>query len=235
MMNKLPLADIFRDSYLYCIENCKFFGLASLSALVLFILGFYTWSTILFIPVAIICYVVWGMFFRIFFERTPYFQTKALFNSLVPSTKILVLSVLVILVLMSIPFLPPFLGLPPEYADEYSHFLQRYMEETDLVDLGLNLIFTLVSPFVFYRPFFAWVAALLGRAGMLTTAWNKTNGNYWQFVMLNIIFTAILLLFYNILKAFGMPQVITFLFWAPLTIYFNVVLAKCYDFFFLNP
>ena len=233
-VKKLPLADIFKQSYDYCRQNFKFAGVFALVNFFLLLLGFYTWSTLLFLPVAVLGYILWSVFFRFYFDKKPYFQIKPLFQSLVPSTKILVVSFLIIFVLMSLPFLPPFIGLPPEYADAYARFLHLYMEETDVLDLALNLIFILISPLILYRPFFAWIAALLGRSGSLRMAWGKTRGNYWQFVMLVIIFNSAFLLIGNVFSILPGGKFFEFLLRSPLFVYFNVVLAKAYEFFFLK-
>ena len=89
-------------------------------------------------------YVLWGMYFRFYFNRKPYFDYKVLFNSLVPSTKIVVLTVVIGTLLIVLPILPLFISKSPEFIDEYTMFLQGDVEKQGMLVLIANVLFMLM-------------------------------------------------------------------------------------------
>ncbi|MFR1033298.1 MAG: hypothetical protein ACLSFR_03720 [Alphaproteobacteria bacterium] len=184
--------------------------------------------------VAAVAYVFWSYFFRFYFNRRPYLEWQPIVSSMIPSTKIVVLSVLFVTILIVLPFAPLFMGFSGEFFDRYSVFLQRYMQESDMVDLGLSLILMLASPVIIYRPFLAWISALIGRSGSLRSAWNRTRYNYWEFLLVALIFNfgfVAVQQFSSLVKA-PLPVMLAVL--SPIVVYFNVVMAKSYEFFFMD-
>lgn len=176
----------------------------------------------------------WSYFFRFYFNRRPYLEWQPIVSSMIPSTKIVVLSVLFVTILIVLPFAPLFMGFSGEFFDRYSVFLQRYMQESDMVDLGLSLILMLASPVIIYRPFLAWISALIGRSGSLRSAWNRTRHNYWEFLLVALIFNfgfVAVQQFSSLVKA-PLPVMLAVL--SPIVVYFNVVMAKSYEFFFMD-
>ena len=92
---KLPLLKILNVSLDYCLENFK--AVAGFSAVnLLFLLvtlllpGGY--GNPLFLIWLVFYYVFWCFFFRFYFNRRPYLMFRKIFDSLVPSTKILFLT-----------------------------------------------------------------------------------------------------------------------------------------------
>ena len=236
-LKKLPLTKILKISIEYFRDNLKpmmFFTLANLVLLIISFQFMGGYSNPVFLIWAIIYYVFWCYFFRFYFKRKPYLIAGKIFDSLIPSTKILVLTLAFGTLLAVLPFAPLFMGLPLEFTDKYTYFLKEYMQESKVVDCILNLILILVSPIIFYRPFFAWISSVIGRSGLLKTAFAKTEGNYWHFVGMVAIFDAAFVLIDSFGDWLEISDWILMFFYAPLTIFFNIVVAKSYDFFFLD-
>ena len=83
-------------------------------------------------------------------------------------------------------------------------------------------------------PFLAWISALSGRSGSLRFAWGRTRGNYAAFLLIAIMTNLSIIAVRGLILFLGGDDYVTLLFLAPLTIYFNVVSAKAYEFFFLE-
>ena len=233
-VKKMPIAIILDDSLSYFKNNLLQMTSFSLFAYFLAVVALYSWKTIWFWPFMLVVYILWSAFFRFYFKRQPYFSLRPIMYSMVPSTKILVLGVVIITILIALPFVPLFLPISPDWIDDYALFLQHNMQESDVVDAVLNLVVIILSPFLFYRPALAWIAAITGRSGSLRFAWSKTKGNYWEFLLMAIIIDLSSVLFYKLILILGGNIAVALIFLAPLTIYFNVALAKVYSFFFLE-
>ena len=186
-IKKLPLKEILSESWSYCITHGK--TALYLTAIVYAVgsLALFSWKHILFWPIILAVYVLWGMYFRFYFNRKPYFDYKVLFNSLVPSTKIVVLSVVIGTLLIMLPILPLFVSSSPEFLEKYTLFLQGDVEKRGMLILIANVLFMLISPVGAYRPFLAWISSLVGRSGSLRFAWKKTKGNYFEFLFIALI------------------------------------------------
>lgn len=230
---KLPLWKILNVSLDYCLQNVKVvagFSLLNLLFLLLTLLLPGGYANPLFLIWLIFYYVFWCFFFRFYFNRRPYLMPRKIFDSLVPSTKILFLTAVFALGLSLLPLALPFL-LPTEMIDGYTNFLREYMPE---LDLGLMLLLLLVSPLILYRPFMAWISSVIGRSGLLKTAFAKTEGNYWRFVAMAAIFNVVFVVFEGLDEIFDLPDAALMLIYAPLLVYVNVATAKTYEFFFLD-
>ena len=233
-IKKLPLNKILADAGKYCCDNSKFVIASTVIAYVTGALALFSWKTLYFWPILVLIYVLWGTFFRYYLNRRPYFDWSALFNSLVPSTKIVVLSVVVGTILIVLPIIPLFLNISPEFNEKYAYFLQGDFEREQVLVLTANLLFMMISPVIAYRPFLAWISALAGRSGSLRFAWEKTKGNYTEFLLIAVITNLSVIVVRWLIWQQGGNDYITLLFAAPLMIYFNVVAAKAYEFFFLD-
>ncbi len=195
--------------------------------------AFSTWKTMWFWGILILMYMLWGGIFRYYFKRKPYLRPQELLSSLIPSTKIMVLTVLIVTAFILLPLVPLFVPiLPPDKLDKYSHFLQLSMQESDLLDSGINLLLVLLSPIILYRPFLAWISALIGRSRSLRFVWRKTVGNYWEFLLLAILIDVSMGGFYQGTLILGGNGYIALIPISVLIIYFNLVMAKIYEFFF---
>lgn len=233
-IKKIAILKTFATSWQSFTDSWKVMSLFSLLNYAILVLGIYSWKSPAFWLLLIAGYVFWSYFFRFYFDRKPYLLLEPMLRSMVPSTKIVVLSTLLVTGLVVLPFAPLFLGLSGDYIDAYTHFLQKYMQETDYVDLFLNIILVVTSPLVFYRPFLAWISALLGRSGSLRSAWQKTKGNYWEFLVISIVINFSFMLVQQFAGLIQAPMAIACLVYAPFLVYVNIILAKLYEFFFIE-
>ena len=231
----IPLFSLLRESVVYVLNSKRsMFCFAVVHMLLLFI-GFDAidgWHDIFFLPWLAVYYLFWCFFFRFYFERKPYLWTPKLLYTLVPSTKILALTFLIITILLALPLVPPFLGIGTDWAMEYSLYLQRYMEDSKVVDIVTIVLLLFVSPFIFYRPMMAWIGSLLGRSGSFKTAFVRTKGNYWRMFFLTVVFELIMLGLSVIDSRWKTANCASIVLGTPVVILFNVVLAKTYDYFF---
>ena len=231
----LPVSGILTESSRYMLKHPKHMAVFGILNFIIILFGFYTWQQPAFFLVLIAAYMFWGYFFRWYFDKKPYLQTKPIVSSLTPSVKILLVGFLIVTALILLPFAPLLLGLSqPDYLDGYMHFLEQGMEESPFVDLVLSLIMLFISPFMLFRPFFAWIGALLGRNGSLHFAMSKTRGNYWNIVMLLLVLNLPIVLVEQLCLFLDMPRFVMILLMSPLIIYFNVVVAGAYNFFFIK-
>lgn len=232
--NKLPLWHILKDSLDYCLNNWQ---LVSVFSLIFYVIGacaLWSWQKWVFLPLMLLLYVVWGVFFRVYFQRKPYFSWKHLFNSLIPSTKIVLLTVLIASVLVFLPIIPLFIHVSPEFDYNYAKFIQGDIEQNGTMILLANVLFLLISPVIAYRPFLAWISALIGRSGSLRQAWEKTKGNYFEFLVISIWTDCMLSVARWVILELGGNDYMTMIIVAPVMVYFNVAAAKIYKFFFFD-
>ncbi len=233
-IKKLPLFKIMNEAAKYCSADVLHFLMFCIVAYLVGALALFSWKSILFWPVLLVMYVLWGGFFRYYLKRKPYFDWKSLLYSLVPSTKIVVLTVVIGTVLVLLPLVPLFLNLSPEFKAQYASFIQGDFEQNDVFMMITTILFLLVSPMIAYRPFLAWISALHGRSGSLRIAWDKTKGNYAEFLLIGIITNLAVSVVRWLILYCGGNDYITMLFLAPIVIYFNVLSVKAYEFFFLD-
>ena len=234
-MQKLLLHKTLKEAWEYSNNNPKSVSLFVVLNYLVCVCAVASWKTFWFWLVLALMYVLWSAVFRYCFERRPYVEVSSLFASMIPSTKILVFSVLVVSAILLLPigllFVP---GLPAEFMNAYSVFLSQTMHESDVMDMVVNLVVIILSPYILYRPMLAWIAAILGRSGSLKFAWEKTKGNYWEFLLLAVVVDLCLAAIYNGILMLGGNVFVALLPISVLVIYFNIVLAKIYAFFFLE-
>ncbi len=190
-------------------------------------------GNVLFLLWSIGFYVFWCFFFRFYYNRRPYLLIRKIADSLIPSTKILVTLLVFATIISVLPYMPPFMGMPLEMADSYLQFLED-MQKMQLSDAFWTGFLTLIAPFLLYRPFMAWISAVIGRSGLIKTAMQKTRGNYWEFVLIIAMFNVTFAVLDKISFFLHLPHVVLWFLASPLIVFFNVVIAKSYDFFFLD-
>ncbi len=233
-IKKLPLKSILREAWVNCMANRQMNLLFAVIAYVMGALALASWKSLLFWPILLAIYVLWGACFRYYLGRKPFFEPRALFNSLVPSTKIVMLSVVVVSVLILLPMIPLFVNINPEFNLVYARFMLGDFEQNKLLFLITDIVFLLISPIMVYRPFLAWISALVGRSGSLRFAWSKTKGNYGEFLLLAVLTNFSIVLGRCLVWSLGGNDYLTLVLAAPLVVYFNVVSIKAYEFFFLD-
>ncbi len=225
---KLPVAFILTGSFKYF--NSKPLAMLVFSVLnyITVVIGVYTWRTPGFFVLLIFAYALWCYFFRFYFDKKPYLQLKSMGSSLAPSTKILFLSFAVMTLLILLPFALPFLGL-----GDTDYYL-RFLNDKQTLDTVAGVVGIFLAPFLFFRPFFAWIGSVLGRNGNLRFAMNRTKGNYWQIVALLLILNIPFVIVEQVSQVFDFPNYLLFLLLSPLIVYANLVIARSYEFFFIE-
>ncbi len=241
-LKKLSLSKAFFLAWGYLINNWKpmlGFSLVNcaLTAVGVYVLG--GTQHPLFLLLLVVMYLFWGCFFRFYFKKKPYLEVKPFVRSLVPSIKVVFVTVVVVWGFLMLPYIPLFLGLTSEaevqgFLDEYVFFLQKYMQDVPLLDIVLNLVLVLIMPLILYRPMLAWVAALMGRRGSLRIAWSKTRGNYRQFVLMALVMNIPMVLLDFVAGVSCVGEAVSLLIFSPLLVYYNLVIAQVYDFFYLQ-
>ncbi len=232
---KLSVRKVLAEAFNFCNTNPKVsLGFVGINYL-LCVMSAYSWKTFFIWPLLMIIYVLWGGLFRYYFNRKPYFDFQSLFYSMIPSTKIVVLSVLVVSLFLLLPIAVLFIpNLPKEFVLPYSRFLHIAIHESNIMDLIVNLVVVLFSPLIMYRPMLAWIAALLRRSGSIRLAWERTKGNYWEFLLLAVLVDLVVGGIYKGILLIGGNIYVALIPISLLIVYFNIVLAKIYEFFFLD-
>ena len=130
--------------------------------------------------------------------------------------------------LILLPFALPFLGL-----GDTDYYL-RFLNDKQTLDAVMGVVSIFIAPFLFFRPFFAWIGSVLGRNGNLRFAMNRTKGNYWQIVSLLLILNIPFVIVEQVSQALDFPNYLLFLLLSPLIVYANLVIARSYEFFFIE-
>lgn len=241
-VKKISLKKVFFASWEYLKSNWRIMGLFALANYILMITGVYVLGGTehpLFLLLLVVMYIFWGAFFRFYFDKKPYLLLKPFVRSLVPSVKVIFATVVVVFGVLLLPYIPLLLGVISEtemqsYVDEYLFFLQKYMQDSHLLDIVLNLALVLIMPLILYRPLLAWVAALMGRRGSLRVAWSKTKGNYWQFVLMALLMNIPLIVVNYVAEISWVWEALCLLVSSLLLVYYNLVIARIYEFFYLE-
>lgn len=229
-LKKIPVMEILRDSFLFWKEKQKAMLLFSLAVMFLsgsfFVAGGVSESW--FLLWLAVFYLFWFFFFRYVFERRPYLFSGEFFTSLIPSIKVFFLVLLVLSVLYFIPFIPLFMEVPIEVKDNYTAFLQRYMQDSSVVDIVLYAVLFLASPLFFFRPLLAWIAAITGRSWAISTAWNKTRGNYGAMLALMLVLALPPLAVFCVFGYLLWPLWLAAIILSPLFVFGGIVFSRVY-------
>ncbi len=234
--SKFLLGKLFVDTFDYCSKNIKSMALFALINAVFFAIGFKAldgWHEVLFLPWLALYYIYWFVFFRFYFGRKPLFGTRKIFDTLLPTAKIFVLMLLALTILLLLPIVPLLFGYT-EWLEKYLVELQKYMEDSEAVNFATIVIFTLIFPLIYYRPMMAWIGSVIGRSGMLSTAFSRTKGCYIKFLLLTIVFNSAYLLVERIDAWSNADGWLNIGLGSVLVVVGNVALAKAYEYFFLE-
>ncbi|MBQ7659297.1 MAG: hypothetical protein IJS26_00940 [Alphaproteobacteria bacterium] len=233
----LPILSILQQAYAYLSKHEKKlrpFWLVHLVFCALFNVISNGLSNPLSLIVCIFYYIFWCVFFRFYYQKKPYFEGRKILASAVPSSKMIFITVALLLFLLFVPFLPLLLG----FDNAYLPFFEKYMAllqapEAGLINIGIfSLIFLSISPFAFSRPFLAWISALQGYSGLMRKVFQKTRGNNVQFFKLMFLLQVPCFLIFLADNGLGCHGWLSVCFYSVYLIYFNLVFAKVYDFFY---
>lgn len=233
-IKKLPVGAIFKSALTYCCDHPLFFAAFLLGHLAPVVVGALFNADDTTMMACLYYYLFWCLFFRRLFNRKPYLLTRKLVITIVPFIKMCFMTSLFVGLLLILPLIVPFFGIGRQWATDYENYLYLYMENGRLIDFGTVLLLLLSAPFLFWRPIMAWIAAINGRSGSMRFAFARTVGSYWRFVALSLFFAAATIIAIALLFALSLPLRLIALPTSILAIYLGVVLAKVYDFFFLE-
>jgi len=181
-------------------------------------------------------YFYWFVFFRVYYNKQPYLFSKDIFGSFLPSTKMFFLVIAMSLFLGVLPYLPLLMG----FNDKYLLLLENYMQQLQAAPMNtlnmlvLLIIFMLFSPFILCRPFLAFIASVQGLNGSLRKAWKKSIGNYWQFIFMMCLLNLPCMIIYEADNYLDCNGCLILLFYSFFFVYYNLVFAKLYDFFYME-
>lgn len=235
--NTISLKRLFINSTKYGLRKWHELSLFTVAHVLLLIVGLKFingWHDKSFLLWIVPYYMFWCFFFRFYFGRKPYVMTTMIFDTLLPSTRILVLSMVITILIISIPFLVPFISVNSPWVDSYVDHLQKYTDDTKTLNVVATVIMTIISPFIFYRPMMAWIGSLIGRSSLLSTAFARTKGNYWQFLIISIVFSILFSMVEMLDSLLSMNNWLVIFLGSVVILYFNVILAKTYEYFFLE-
>jgi len=237
-LRRLSLDILKYDVIRYIRENYKSFTLFSaVELLFLFVVkfGLNGVGTLWFLLWIAMYYVFNFVMFRYLLGKEPYCFTKKFFDTLIPASKILFGIMVILTLLAHLPYLPLlFVGASEQIKNIVTEFIGDFMGESNVYNLLVSMILLLCSPVILYRPMMAWISAVIGRSGLFKNAFKKTEGYY-------VLFLGILAFFYLLVLGTQFIDAILelqgYLFWflcAPIAVFFSLVLAKTYEFLFLN-
>ncbi len=183
---------------------------------------------------SLIYYVFWCIFFRMYYQKKPYFCFSKVCASAIPSSKMIFITFGLLFFLLILPFLPLLMG----FNNKYLLFFEKYMTalqtpSTSLLNVSVfSLLFLLISPFAFCRPYLAWISALQGFSGSVRKVIKKTTGNNFHFMTLMFLLNLPCIVAFEIDTLLGCHGWFSVAFYSIYLIYCNIVFAKVYDYFY---
>jgi hypothetical protein len=213
---------------------CKFAGVNFLFiALLFFGLG----------GVGSLLFLLWGMgyylfhffFFRWYFKRKPYLITIKFFDTLLPALKVMFMLLLGFTLLAYLPYFPLLFGGTSETLKKgITWFIGGLMGESNAYNVIISIVMLALARVILYRPLLGWVAAVIRRRGDKKNIAKQTTRCYGLFFKILLSFyliSAILWLIDSVLHLQGLLFGVSI---APLTVLFDLFLAKTYEILFLD-
>lgn len=241
---KLKIGVLLKDTLSYILANKQFMLCVAIVNMVFMLFlkslgGITNPFSILWV---VTYYLFWCWFYRYYYRQKPYVFSRAVFGSLSPSTKALVIMFAVTVCIIFMPMIPLFLG----FNDVYLNFYEQYTAAVESLstpkDIGASLIeisivcfiLSLLAPALICKPYLAWISSLRGTNASFRKAGDKIKGNY---ITLSII--SAMLLFPEALAdrldaIWGLQNWFGYTIGTLIFVYTNVIFAKIYDFFYLK-
>lgn len=138
-------------------------------------------------------------------------------------------------VLAYLPYLPlMFGGVSEAIKRAITVFIGDFMGESNIYDIIISLILLLMSPIILYRPLMAWISSIIGRSGSFKNVYKHTAGYYRLFLKVLFVFYLIIVAAWGADRYFDLHYWLFFGIVAPLSILFNLTLAKTYEILILD-
>ena len=220
--------------------------LSSWKALLVFVVLNMVFSLILIAGlggVGTLWFLLWGagyyffnfVFFRWYFRRQPYLLTWKFFDTLLPAVKVLFVVMAGVTLLAYLPYFPLLFGGTSETLKKgITWFIGGFMGESNAYNFMISLVMLLISPIVFYRPLLAWVSSVIGRSGSFQNVFKHTGGYYKLFLKIAVFFYIIGGVLWGLDILISAHGILFALGGAPLSILFNLFLAKTYEILILD-
>lgn len=241
---KISLSDLLKDTFAYIAANKRFVLCVAVVNMVFILVlkslgGISNPFSILWI---IAYYLFWCWFYRNYYNLKPYIFSKAIFSSLSPSTKALVIMFLVTVGIILMPMIPLFLG----FNDIYLNFYEQYTSAVEnlsspkdisasLIEISIIcLILSLMAPMLICKPYLAWISSLRGTNASFKKAGDKIRGNYATFVIISAMLLFPEALFDRLDAIFNLQNWLSYTVGTLIFVYTNVIFAKIYDFFYIK-
>ncbi len=236
-IKNLPVLNVLEDAWLYMCKNqsnLHIFWVTHLAFCAFYNLlpnGFSNPFSLLWL---ILYYVFWCIFFRFYYGKRPYFSFKKILASAVPSSKMLFISFALMFFLLMVPYIPLLMG----FNNKYLLVFENYMATIASPEISLfnvvvfSFIFLLISPIALCRPYLAWISALQGYSGSVRKVFKKTKQNNLRFLYLMFLLNLPGFFVYGIDLFIGCHGWLCACFYSIYLIYFNLVFAKIYDYFY---
>lgn len=240
---KLNVVQIFKEANHYIASNVRFM-LCIFAVNMVYMLIFKHLlggiSNPLSIVWAVAYYIFWCFFYRFYYGLRPYFLNRALLGSLAPSTKAMVLMLIIVVAVAVLPVIPAFLGFDDTYMEIYEQYLQSFNREDYEGSVSIwgvfvgYSVFALLAPWLICKPYLAWIAALRGRNLSFRKVGDKARGNYWAFFFITAVLLYSEAAFTFADKALRLDNWLDYTAGTIIFIYTNIIFAKIYDWFYLK-
>lgn len=241
----LNIGRVLKESALYVRRNPKFI-LCLFTVNMVYMLFFKTIDGGISNPLSVLWvisyYIFWCFFYRYYYHIHPYFSAKALWGSLTPSAKTMIMLFLVAVSVAFLPMLPLFLGFNDLYLDIYENYLQAFEGMSSNSDHQASIwqviiaygILSLLSPVLICKPYLAWISSLRGKNASFRKVKERTKGNYKAFVILSAMLLYPEALSSYLDKMWNCHSWLDYTVSTLVFVYTNIIFAKVYDVFYLK-
>ena len=213
---------------------CKF-SILNMAFLLVLTLGLGGVGSLWFLAWGFGYYLFHFMFFRWFFAKKPPLLTLKFFDTLLPAVKVMFMVMLGLTVLAYFPYFPLLFGGTSEtIKNVITLFIGDFMGESNAYNFMISLIMLVMAPVIIYRPLLGWVAAVLGRSGSFRNAFKHTSGYYKMFLKVCFVFYVLGGVLWLLDRGLDCHGILFAIGAAPLSILFNLFLAKTYEALFLD-
>ena len=223
MSNRLPVFDVFRNSFRYMLEHYRILSLFCIFSF----LGIYNLLGGAFY--LLYTYLFYFIFVRVYFNRQKLFSKPEFINALV---RIITISLLAFASLMLLETAVLFflwllnpLEIYPHIREMWTNFIASNTFRYALYG-GMFLFLTVI----FYIPALAWVSAVIGRNASITLTFFHTKDNYLRIFL--ICFIVYGLLPFVIFMLSANSWLLRAVFTAIFTVVQCVIYLHIYEFFY---
>ena len=232
MSNRLPVFDVFCNSFRYIAENYRTLSIFFiLSFAGIYMLGGFNLADNLLggAVYLLYTYLFYFAFVRVYFKRRPLFKRAEFINALVRIITISLLAFASLMLLETIFLFFLWLLTPLEIFPQITAVWERFIASNTFryALYGGMFLFTTI---IFYIPALAWISAVIGRNASITLTFFHTRNNYLRIFL--ICFIVYGLLPFGIFMLSSNSWALRAIFTALFTIIQCVIYLHIYEFFY---